>query len=319
MPGDKHLLDYFFITRPILFFPGWATMLAGFISALGKSTIIAAVLDGNAEFYFWSSTIFLALLAFAMAMGGSFILNQLKDIHSDKKNRKLFIIGEGYVPVKHGYIEGILLLLFSLIIGLLIGIRFTSILILFIFVTSYLYNYQPFKFKNRPIAGLITNMLMGWLAFNLGWVLVKMPDINMLINSLPYLTFNTSLYLFTTLPDVEGDQATHKVTFAVRYGMKNTILFSLFFYLFTILLSLILNDQIVLSFSIILAPLFIILLFKQDVRISVIALKLGILFFCLIICVSFPSFFILMLSIFVLTKNYYKTRFNFDYPNFRGV
>ena len=319
MPGDRHFLDYFFITRPILFFPGWATLLAGFISASGKSKIINALVEGNFEFFFWNSRVLWAMVAFAMAMGGSFILNQLKDIRSDKKNRKLLIIGGGFVSVRNGYIEGLLLLFISLIFGVLIGIQFAGILILFILVTSYLYNYPPFKFKNRPIAGLITNMLMGWFAFSLGWVLVNIPDTNMLINSLPYLTFNTSLYLFTTLPDMEGDKSANKITFAIKYGIKNTIFFGLLFYLCTIIATLILNDQLVMAFSITLAPLYIILLFKQDVKTSVIAIKFGILFFCLAICVSFPSFFVLMISLFMFTKYYYKTRFNFNYPNFKGA
>ena len=72
-------LDYLFLMRPILFFPGWTTLLAGYFSALG----FLGMANGrflDAGLVFWNGRLLLALAAFGAAMGGSFIINKLQDI-----------------------------------------------------------------------------------------------------------------------------------------------------------------------------------------------------------------------------------------------
>jgi len=51
---------------------------------------------------------------------------------------------------------------------------------------------------------------------------------------------------------------------------------------------------------------------------SIKAIKMAILFFSLIICLKFPIYFIVMVIVFYLTKYYYRVRFQYDYPNFKG-
>jgi 1,4-dihydroxy-2-naphthoate octaprenyltransferase len=187
----------------------------------------------------------------------------------------------------------------------------------FILLTGYLYNYAPFSFKDKPVSGLIANIIMGWLAFAIGWILMAPVNTMLVVHSLPYLFFNTSLYFLTTLPDVEGDTSTKKITFPVKYGFKLTIWVSVLFIGFSVLSSLLIGDQLLLLVLILNAFFVVRLILRKDVSSAVLVIKTGIFFFCLVLSVKFPLFFLVLVFLFYLTRFYYKRRFQFDYPNFK--
>lgn len=311
-------LDYIFVSRPILFFPGWATMLAGHLVSQHKVTSIQFSLEGlqpelgNASLY-WG------MIAFSLAMGGSFILNQIRDVNSDTENNKLFLLGDGHIPIKHGYVESILFIIASLIISLQISFLLFLVNASFILLTGYLYNFPPFGFKDKPIAGLVANMLMGWLAFAAGWVLSSELNVSLLYYSLAYLFFNTSLYFLTTLPDMKGDASSEKVTFPIRYGFRTTIGFSLILFALAILSSIIAGDQLILIVLILSIVFMINLIIRRNIAAAILAIKMSIFSFCIILSIKLPIFFVVLAALFFLTRFYYKRRFHFDYPNFKGV
>ncbi|HID40142.1 MAG TPA: hypothetical protein EYP36_11600, partial [Calditrichaeota bacterium] len=213
-------LDYFFVLRPMLFFPGWATLLAGYFVARYQGQITLTGWNGSA-----SAETAWALVAFAAAMGASFLLNQLTDIESDRINRKLFIISEGHISKRSVVIETFFLLASALLIAFNLSLHIGLLVMAFIFVTGWGYNYPPFRFKNRPWSSLLANSLMGWLAFAIGWTLAAPLGWALFIDSLPYLFLNTALYFYTTLPDIKGDAGSRKKTLAVLYG-ADALIFS---------------------------------------------------------------------------------------------
>jgi 4-hydroxybenzoate polyprenyltransferase len=314
----KHL-DYFFVSRPILFLPGWATLIAGYCSAAGETNLIQSFFNGTIKVHYWNSALLLNILLFSMLMGGSFILNQLKDVATDRQNKKLFFFGDGYIPYTHGYVVSISLILVGLFVSSFVSKNLFFVLLAFAIVTGYFYNFSPFEFKNKPILGLFANIIMGWLAFGAGWVLADDLNNNLIISSLPYIFFNTSLYFLTTLPDIEGDKKSRKITFPVRYGFGITIWQSIFFYFVAVLLSYLFKDQFCLTVFIIHFPLMIRLIAKRDTCSAVLAVKFGILAFCLVVSLKMPIFLIIMFGLFLFTRIYYKKRFNFDYPSFKGI
>ena len=113
------------------------------------------------------------------------------------------------------YKEVIILTILAVILGFCVNINVGLIFIIFFVVTGILYNYKPAFMKDRPWGSLLANALMGWLAFAIGWSAVYEMGIQLVIDSLPYLFFNTALYFFTLLPDVRGDQESGKKTLAV--------------------------------------------------------------------------------------------------------
>lgn len=311
-------LDYVYLTRPILFFPGWTTLIAGYFCATGEShsgfPILATVTP-----VWWSTPFILSIIALGCAMGGGAILNQLKDVETDQKNKKLFILDNKFVPVSHAYIESIILLITSLLIAIKLGWSVLGVMLTGILIAGYVYNFPPFNLKNSPLGGLWANMMMGWLVFVFGWVLIKPANLPMLLLSLPYLFYNTALYLLTTLPDMEGDIATKKITFPVKYGFKNTLRISFFLYILTITGAVLNSDGFLFPVTIAASPFFLHALIQKTLKPVISAVKFGIFFFSLGICVKFPPLLGMIVLAFFVTRFYYNQRFGIEYPTFKGV
>jgi 4-hydroxybenzoate polyprenyltransferase len=258
------------------------------------------------------------LIGFSLVMGSSFVLNQLKDIESDKQNKKLFIISDGILSTKAIWWEVIILTLFSFIIAFSIKIEVGIFFVLFFIVTGLFYNFSPAKLKDRPWGSLFANGLMGWLAFSIGWSANNPVSVHLIIDSIPYFCFNTALYLFTILPDREGDRISGKKTLAVLFNIKSIIYLAFVFYITGLLVSLWLIDRQALIFYILSFPLFIKTLIGKGVEDTIRATKYAILFFAVSICIRWPAYFILMVGGFFGTKWYFRKRFNYNYPNFSG-
>jgi 4-hydroxybenzoate polyprenyltransferase len=311
-------LDYFFITRPMLFFPGWNTLIAGYLASVGETNFIGILFTNHYQWYYWIDDLGLSMLLFMAAMGASFILNQLKDIDSDRRNKKLFLIGERYLSFRSTVWESIVLAMLSLGLSFWLGLNSFVLICLFILITGYLYNFKPFYFKNRPIWGLLINMMLGWIAFAMGWSVRSNLNIQLIWTSLPYLFLNTGLYLLTTIPDRDGDAATGKQTFCVKFGVGKTIFLSVFLYGLSVIFAFIIKDNIILIIDLLLLY-WIIQMTVIKTSLSIVkSIKMAIFFFSLVICFKFPTYFFLMITIYYFTKAYYRQRFNFNYPNFSG-
>jgi len=307
-------LDYLFVLRPMLFFPGWSTMLAGFLISYKSEFFYpsSAVIDIN-----YLEISFL-LISFAMIMGSVFVLNQIADRESDRINQKLFLISNEFISLKRAYTEVWILSIIGLLIGLYIDLLVFNIYVFFLILTGYLYNYRPAELKNKPWGSLYANALMGWFAFAIGWVANSAFSFDLIIESLPYLFFNTALYLFTTLPDINGDESSNKNTLAVKYGIRTIILSAFFLFGIGLMIALITDDIQALIFLVLSIPFFGKTIISFNIKDTTRATKFGILFFALSICLKIPIYFIIMLGGFFATKIYFKYRFGLNYPNFSG-
>ena len=307
-------LDYFFVLRPMLFFPGWSTLLAGYLIPYKSKVYLPFTIINQLDYL----NIMVLITSFALVMGSTFVLNQLADKESDKINSKLFFISNSYISNKNAIIEVILLTVVSLIIGYIINFQIFILFILFYILTGYFYNFKPFEFKNKSWASLISNAVMGWLAFAIGWSMHSKFNINLIIDSLPYLFFNITLYLFTTLPDISGDQKIDKQTLAVKYGIKSVILSAFFLFGIGILISIYLYDVQAMIFYVLSLPFLLLTIFSFKISHTILATKFAILFFALSICLKIPYYILIMVLGFYSTKYYFRFRFNLDYPNFLG-
>ncbi len=306
-------LDYFFVLRPMLFFPGWSTLLAGYLIS-DKDTLFFNLSQIKAVSFL---EIAILLILSAAAMGASFLLNQLKDIESDLENKKLFIISEGYISKRKAIAETVVLVLLALGLALSFSQTVVWLTVGFIVLTGYLYNFKPFALKDAPLSSLIANSLMGWFAFALGWAAVSKVSWSIVTDALPYLFLNTALYFFTTLPDAEGDRKSGKNTIAVLYGTKLTIRLAFIFFTLSAGSAVFLEDWMILFVIVFSAPFFVSAVWNYSVSSAVRTTKFVILFFTAAICFKVPFFFILMLAGFFGTRWYFKNRFQYDYPNFK--
>ncbi len=306
------VLDYFFVLRPMLFFPGWSTLLAGYFITEKNHLFLSS--------FIWNSfdplRILLLFISFGAAMGASFLLNQLKDIVSDKENDKLYFIAKGFITKRAAFIEVVFLIIISLATAYYVSISVLIVSAIFILLTGYLYNYSPFKMKDRPWMSLLANSFMGFLAFAMGWFGTHSYSREIFYDSLPYLFFNTALYFYTTMPDIEGDKKSNKHTLAVDYGIRPLILAAFGLYILSAIIGIVLNDIQALFFIILSSPFFILTIKKMDVDSAVRTTKFSILFYALAVCFKIPAYFMLMVVLFFFTKWYFKARFDVNYPNF---
>ncbi|MGD9899512.1 MAG: UbiA family prenyltransferase [Calditrichaceae bacterium] len=308
------IFDYLFVLRPMLFYPGWSTMLAGFFVARDDELFLSPAMISGLDHLL----VLKLFVLFGAAMGASFLLNQLQDIESDLKNKKLFIISENYISNKAAIVEIVVLVAVSILISFGISFAVGLLATAFLIVTGYLYNFRPFNLKNHPWGSLAANSMMGWLAFALGWGAVRGLDPGLILDSVPYVFFNTALYFFTTLPDMDGDRQCRKHTLAVIYGFGKILNAAFVLYIVSLAVALIIMDLQALIFIVLSFPFFIYMMKERTIESAIRTTKYGILFFAMAVCLRLPYYFVIMLSGFFFTKWYFKKRFQYDYPNFKG-
>ncbi len=311
-------LDYLFVARPVLWFPGWATLLAGLLVASGRDRLwplsnLFQPITPLSDYPIW-----LALWSFTSAMAGCFILNQLEDVESDRANGKLFLIGYGFVSRRAGWVEALVCLSVALGSALAVSFRFFLLCLAFILVTGYLYNFAPFRFKNRPLWGLWANMAMGWFAFALGWAVAQPVNEHLLVQSLPFVGFNSALYLLTTLPDMKGDSAQHKITFPLRFGLPPTLRTGAMLVLLGLGIGLVCHSHLMLVGNGVVLPAWLFLMYQFRLSRAIVVLKCGILLLMLLVALKVPLFAPLTLAVAALSRYYYKNRFHLTYPTLSG-
>jgi len=308
------IFDYYFVLRPMLHFPGWSTMLAGyFIPEKGQ-------LYFNLRQIISLDYIEIVLIIFILmtAMGAAAIVNQLQDVISDRHNKKLFLISDGFIQTKNATIEAVILASVSLFLAFIFKTSVGWLILISLFIAGYAYNYRPLRLKDNPMTSLIANSLMGWLVFAIGWASRHEISWQLVTDSMPYFFFNGALYFYTTLPDIAGDKKSAKRTYAVLLGVKPILRIAFVFYLIGLFSAVYLNDYLAMTFCLLSFPFFLITLIKNDLPSAVRTTKYSILFVAAAICFKFPIYLIPMISIFFFTRWYFRARFDYDYPNFSG-
>jgi len=310
---EKYLkpLDYIFILRPTLFFPIWIMMLAGYSGFYS--------FNGDKKWLFFT-TDWIAVLNFLLITiisGGIFILNQLKDIETDKDNKKLFLISESYVQQKKAEAIAFAVISFSLIIFLVENFYLFIINSLYVLFCGYLYNYRPFCWKDLPLLGVFINVIGGLFLYLSGWIIAGYGQWKAFVFVIPYLCAWGTVMLLTTIPDVKGDSLHDKITFAVRYGKNATIRTATIWVLIGFIVGIINNDYLVFYSISLSLPLYAIMLFKPTHVWIFTCIRYPMLFIALLLCIEFPLFFMVLLVNYYFSKFYYISRFELDYPTFK--
>ncbi|MBN2102774.1 UbiA family prenyltransferase [bacterium] len=261
-------------------------------------------------------TVFIGV-GLTLVMAAIYILNQIRDEATDRINRKLFLICDGHVSISKAYAEAFLFGPAGVILGFLADIRAGFLLTSLLFFGGYIYSYPPMRMKDRPIGGILINGLGGMVNFTLGWISAGgagwIP-----LRSLVYFCGVAAVMLNTTMPDIKGDQKTGKITFAVKYGVRLTVVWALIIEIITVALACYFQEWIIFYPGFVMIPFFIYALSKKHVSDVIRATKYSVFSMAIAICVVFPLFLIPVFVIFFGSKWYYKKRFGFDYPNFKS-
>jgi 1,4-dihydroxy-2-naphthoate octaprenyltransferase len=305
--------DYFFVLRPTLFFPVWTIALAGLWSQdrFGNSIQHLSYSLHKADF-----TVIIYLGLYTLLMGGAFLLNQLEDVETDRLNKKLFLIADGEIKGKNAIMETIFITLFPIIFFLFSRADLAILFMISFLVMGWMYSSRPLVLKDRPIGGIIANMLGGYIVFSFGWMIFGSYSVQMLLNATPYVLGMLAVYFFTTLPDRDGDGQTNKVTIAVKYNMKFVLYGAVLLDISSIIAGIVIRDWVVLFPTTLILPFFLYSAFKKSNAEVLRTNKFAALFLSLTICVRFPFYLLIITGLFFFSRWYYKARFNMNYPSF---
>ncbi|NOR17934.1 hypothetical protein GQ543_09560 [candidate division WOR-3 bacterium] len=302
--------DYFFILRPLILIPCWNFLLIGSYLARGKSGFTIEIILG--------------LIIYTFIMGGVYILNQIMDIETDRINKKLFLLSEGYIPVKYAYIEMAVLW----ILAILLSIQFNVIFLLFIsisLVIGVFYSLPPIKLKGKPILDTVSNGIgYGVINFSIGWLLFRSFEWSMFYRFFPYFLSISAVFINTTIVDIKGDRRAKEFTTAIFLGENIAYVSSTILMIGAIIVAFMLKDYVCLIPVAVSLPLFIYVavysLIKNKInrKLTIVSFRLPGLLFTFITAFLYPVYFLILIVVLIGMRIYYKNRFGISYPTLAG-
>ncbi len=320
MKRFARLFDYVFVLRPTLFFPVWTVFAAGYLVNRNHALQIFNNhdgIDGHAVSQL-SPLVVAALLT--LLMGGVFVLNQLYDVETDRKNNKLFFIAHGHISQIAARVESVLLIVIAIAAAGMIQLGLGALFFIIFLLTGLLYSCTPFRLKDRPWLGLVANALGAFLVFTVGLLISANSEIKIaswLMHATPYMAAVGAVYLYTTLLDIEGDLLTNKITFGVKYGVEATVLAGAVLVMIAVALSWWLDDMLMFFPALLSSPFFIVAAVRKKMDDIQRAIKLPILFLAIAVCVEIIEYFFVLLFVYFFSKWYYQKRFGIEYPSFK--
>jgi len=302
--------DYFFLLRPVLWIPVWTFLFLGYFWGSSLETFNFTVI---LPWRFWA-----ILCLYSLMMSSVYIINQIVDRESDLINNKLFLIPYNIISIRAAMVYAIILALIPLISVYFFGIKFVML-----FVLSYLlgvaYSIRPFELKARPIADMLANAIgYGLLAFLTGWAVTGKIQGRAFIQAFGYILFVSSIFINTTIPDIQGDQKAGKYTIGVFLGARNATILSSILLFLTFIYSFLEFDVFLMIPSLVGLPIFIISIWDESMQMAKISYRAVSFLFVLMVALRFPLFLILGILILILLRVYYTKRFMINYPSLTG-
>jgi len=298
--------DYIFVLRPLILVPVWNFLLIGNYLACGKGGFAPEILLG--------------LIVYTFIMGGVYILNQITDKETDRANKKLFLISEGYITLKWAYIEMVLLWVVAVILALKFGLIF-FIFILISLALGVFYSVPPVKLKGKPILDTLSNGVgYGMINFGVGWLLLRPFEWTMFYRFIPYFLSICAVFINTTIIDMEGDRQAKDFTTALFLGENTAYIVSTLLMVCSVVVAFVLKDFVCLTPASVSLPLFLYVaiysLIKNRIhrKLTIASFRLPGLIFTIIAAFLYPLYFAVLFAVLIGVRIYYKKRFGIIYP-----
>lgn len=263
-----------------------------------------------------------SFILFYLMMGGTYILNQIVDRETDKINRKNFFIADGHISVSSAIIQ--MFALYGITLGVVLILSWYNwfpggMLYFSFFLVSLLmgiaYSLPPVRLSARPGLDMLANAVgYGFLNFTIGYLSLTGWSWNIVVISIPLSLIGLAGFGATTIADIPGDIREGKKTIGVRLGEKKTYYLSIFLFVLAAVISLLIDNYILLAASIIPIPFQIWGLLTRGTKAALVTMRISNAPLVLISFIIFPLYFLGFIAVAVLTKIYYKKRFNINYP-----
>lgn len=299
------LFDLIFFGRPLLIIPVWTVYLHFMTSSHPALNFVLIP----------SVALIMQLVALTLVFKGVYVFNQLFDIESDRINDKLHFLPRGIISVKTAWIYYSILTLAGLVVALTVS-KETFFITAAITVLGVLYSVPGIRLKDRAVSGLLANSI----AYGLLVPMTLIPDRLIHpegLSTIPYFLAIATGYVLTTIPDREGDAVSGKRTIAVIIGIKGSLILALLLGIATLVSSYLTANQEMQIVAVVTTLLIIGLLIHYRPGLMLFACKFPILLLTLLACIHAPFYFPVLLLTIVLTRVYYKYRFEISYPRLR--
>ncbi len=308
------VIDFIFLLRPTLLLPVWAFFLIGVHTSNFKTLFdLKPVLTLDTH-------IIGGLFAYSLLMGAVYVMNQIYDIETDKRNKKLFLLSEGHIGLNSAWIYTAVLVILSYAIIKVLFVNNSKIYWIWALslALGIMYNVPPLKLKGKPILDLISNSI-GYGALNVMFGMAATGysgSVYKMINLvLPYVFAVGAVFLLTTIPDIPGDREAKEFTTGVVLGPRATSLFALILMVFAFLTSTLLRSPIIFYPSLISIPLYLRAFLHPDDTTVKVAYRLSAGVFAIVLSIKIPLYFLLGVLTFIALKLYYRWRFQLNYPS----
>lgn len=250
--------------------------------------------------------------ALTLVFVGTYIINQIFDIESDRINRKLFFLPDKIITLNAAWTFYVVTSACGVVLAALSSIQ-SGLTASIIVTLGLLYSIPGIRLKDRPVAGTFANAVTYGILVpaihGLSSVVLESWD-----EVLPYFLAIATGYLLTTIPDMDGDRASDKQTVAVILGRGKTLQLALLTAVVTIAASIFTRNFDLIVVSAITAILLSVQLYQQNERLMLFTCKFPILLLTIAAGLYFPFYFIFLLLTLFATRAYYKKRFGIVYP-----
>jgi 4-hydroxybenzoate polyprenyltransferase len=300
-PTQRSPLDYVFVLRPALMPPVWTIFLLG---NGFRATHLPEHFHGS---------VVLGFCMLTCLSGAVYLLNQYFDVESDRQNNKLHFFPLGLISKRAARLYYAVLNVMALALATALSLRVLLVGLILI-VLGVAYSADPWRWKDRAYPALLANAAgHGTLVFLVGWFISAGKLGEGLLNSLPYFFAVGAIYILTSIPDTEGDEAAGKRTLAVVLGRARAARWALGWYWASVLLAFWNLDLLFVIAALPLAYLFIkAAAGGPEAAIRAVRWAVGLL--SLVACLYFPWYLAVLVVGYLLTRRYYRWRFDLAFP-----
>lgn len=295
------VLDYIFLGRPLLLIPAWTIYLHV------QAVCHPADSDPGSVVHHIGSLAVLSLI-----FAGTYIVNQIFDIASDRINDKLYLLPRGIITVPAAWIAYVAVTACGLIVAIFISQHLLVIALLIVSLGLF-YSLPGVRLKDRAMAGLLANAI----AYGVLIPAAASPEAVVESTGLAAAAYFLAIavgYILTTIPDFEGDTQSGKRTVAVVLHPERALSLALAVDVATLAVSISAgNTELAIVAGVTLCMLIALTIWYRR-PLLLLSCKLPILLLTIATIWHFPAYGILLILTIVLTRLYYKYRFGVVYP-----
>ncbi|MBN1979947.1 MAG: UbiA family prenyltransferase [Chitinivibrionales bacterium] len=309
------IVDYFFLTRPVILIPVWGFSVFGYWrgSSLHQWSDIQSVYKND------QISICLYCILFSISVAAVYVFNQIADRDVDTRNGGCpLLIRCSFLP-SQTWIYAFSLAALSIGAPLVTPHPSISLFSALTVVTGILYSFKPTFFSGRPGLDFLSNAFgFGCIAFGVGWSLAtpeSVVSMHFLRDCSPYFLLMCAGSISSTLPDINGDRACGKNTTAVVLGAKTATLLAFSCICIAAVAAALQHDSIALICSATAMPFYLIYMTKPTQQTMEATYKVGGGIMMIVAVIIFPVLIVPSLLISIATVVYFRLRHHVLYPS----